>query len=466
MQNFSISNLKVGLAGLALAATVLSADALTLGRIRGAAWIGQPLDLTVSIELDAGTTSTAICQEVEVFYADSRQDNARVRTTLEPTAQANVVNLRVISSPLIDEPVVTVYLRAGCGQKTARRYVLLADYANESATAPSRSVTPVAPQVPTINLVEQPAAPTPVSPTAATSATATGSANPSSSGTVVISAPAQSQAPSQVQSQVQSQASAPAAAPNQFAAAPAQPMAVTVPAPAPATTQAPASLPPAQPTLKPPVPVSAPPVAAPSKPALNVAAEEPAKPAAKAAPKPEPKVTPKPEMKAAAQPPKKAEVAPKPVVKPEPSAKASAKLDTSKPRLKLDPVDTSDKSKEKPALPAVELPSTDAAAAEQMAEAKRMEDLQASVKALLDQSAKNEATLLALRERLEKAETERVPMTLVYALAALLIIAMAAVVYLWNRRMNEQALAAEADAEGDINDPVVQLDGGTSATRG
>lgn len=76
-----------------------------------------------------------------------------------------------------------------------------------------------------------------------------------------------------------------------------------------------------------------------------------------------------------------------------------------------------------------------------------MEDLQASLKALLDQSAKNEATLLALRERLERAESERVPMSLVYALAALLALAMGAVVYLWSRRMDAVLAQAQHAAE-------------------
>ena len=150
---------RTALCGLGLMAMALSSHALTLGRIRGAAWIGQPLDLTVSVELDPATPGGALCQDVEVFYADSRQDAARVRTTLEPTAQANVVNLRIFSAALIDEPVVAVSLRAGCGTKTARRYVLLADYPGESASAASsRALTPVAPQVPTITVVEAPAA--------------------------------------------------------------------------------------------------------------------------------------------------------------------------------------------------------------------------------------------------------------------------------------------------------------------
>ena len=107
--------------------------ALTLGRVRGAALVGQPLDVLVQILLNADEAATALCLEADVFHADSRQDPNRVRVTVEPTAQSNTVNVRVISSAYIDEPVVTVYLRAGCAQKSSRRYVLLADFPSEAS---------------------------------------------------------------------------------------------------------------------------------------------------------------------------------------------------------------------------------------------------------------------------------------------------------------------------------------------
>ena len=107
--------------------------ALTLGRVRGAAVVGQPLDVVVQIQLNADEAASALCPEADVFHADTRQDPGRVRVTLEPTSQANTVNARVISSSFIDEPMVTVYLRAGCNQKSSRRYVLLADFPSETA---------------------------------------------------------------------------------------------------------------------------------------------------------------------------------------------------------------------------------------------------------------------------------------------------------------------------------------------
>ena len=115
--------------------------ALTLGRLRGAALVGQPLDVLVQIQLNADEAPTALCLEADVFHADTRQDAGRVRVTVEPTAQANTVNARVMSSSYIDEPMVTVYLRAGCAQKSVRRYVLLADFPSEVAASTAASST-------------------------------------------------------------------------------------------------------------------------------------------------------------------------------------------------------------------------------------------------------------------------------------------------------------------------------------
>jgi hypothetical protein len=103
-----------------------ASQALTLGRMRGAALIGQRLDVTVAVQADPGEDLASSCLEADVFHADSRQDPARVRVSVESgTAPAGQV--RIQSASPIDEPIVTVYLRVGCTQKSSRRYVLLAD---------------------------------------------------------------------------------------------------------------------------------------------------------------------------------------------------------------------------------------------------------------------------------------------------------------------------------------------------
>lgn len=140
---------KVKILGVTLLFVALGCDALTLGRVRGAAWVGKPLDMVIPVQLDAGEDAAALCFEAGVFHADTRQEASRVRVLVEATEQAQSVNVRVRSSALVDEPVVTVYLRTGCGQKTSRRYVLLADVPSDAATPLAAARPPIARALPT-----------------------------------------------------------------------------------------------------------------------------------------------------------------------------------------------------------------------------------------------------------------------------------------------------------------------------
>ncbi len=125
--------------------------AMSLGRHRGAALIGRPLDISVQAVLDAQDDVASLCLDADVFYADSKVDKSRIRVTVEkvsPNTQDAVIRIR--STTLVDEPVVTIYLRVGCQQKTERRYVTLADLASEAlpdrnaavSVAPSLQVSP------------------------------------------------------------------------------------------------------------------------------------------------------------------------------------------------------------------------------------------------------------------------------------------------------------------------------------
>ena len=122
---------------------VFNSQALTLGRMRGVALVGQGLDVTIPIQGDAGDGAASLCIEADVFHADAKQEPGRVQISVEPAPAAQAFNVRIVSSSVIDEPVVTVYLRAGCGQQASRRYVLLADVLTEQAVAPVARVAQV-----------------------------------------------------------------------------------------------------------------------------------------------------------------------------------------------------------------------------------------------------------------------------------------------------------------------------------
>lgn len=109
------------------------AAALSLGRARGAVLIGRPLELAIPVALDAGDDSP--CASAELFHGDSKVGRAP-EVRWEPGAEGQGV-LRVTSMVPVDEPMVTLYLRAGCKQSTTRRYVMLAE--------PPPEVEPAAP---------------------------------------------------------------------------------------------------------------------------------------------------------------------------------------------------------------------------------------------------------------------------------------------------------------------------------
>lgn len=128
--------LKTKVVGGVLLCAAFSSAALTVGRVRGAAWLGQPLDLSIPVHYDEADSPAALCFEAEVFHADTRQDPGRVRVTVENSPQPQEAQVRIQSSVLVDEPVVTIYLRVGCASKTTRRYVLLSEIPGELVVSP------------------------------------------------------------------------------------------------------------------------------------------------------------------------------------------------------------------------------------------------------------------------------------------------------------------------------------------
>jgi len=110
--------------------------AVSLGRSSGATLLGRPLDVSVQVEPDPGDASAPACVEADVFYGDERVAASRVQASVERTAAAQDARIRIRVARAVDEPVITLYVRAGCVQRTERRYVLLADVATEQAPAP------------------------------------------------------------------------------------------------------------------------------------------------------------------------------------------------------------------------------------------------------------------------------------------------------------------------------------------
>lgn len=126
------------LLGIAALCVAMNSAALTLGRAKGVVFLGQALKMTVPVHAEVGEGISALCFEADVFYGDTRQDASRVSVSSEWLPQIQSANVTVSSLGAVDEPVVTVYLRAGCDSKTTRRYVMLAEMgATEMPSVPS-----------------------------------------------------------------------------------------------------------------------------------------------------------------------------------------------------------------------------------------------------------------------------------------------------------------------------------------
>lgn len=128
------------LGGLLLFIT-FSSLAVSLGPVRGTALVGRTLDLSVLARLDAGDDAAALCTDAELMYSDTRLDSGKVTVRTSATGAAGQALIRVTSSVIVDEPVVSLVLRAGCSAKNSRRYVLLADLPIQAAERPLPSIS-------------------------------------------------------------------------------------------------------------------------------------------------------------------------------------------------------------------------------------------------------------------------------------------------------------------------------------
>ena len=128
--------------GVATFCVVTNSYALTLGRAKGAVLLGQTLTLTVPVQMEMGEGASAQCFEADVFYGESRQDASRIRVTSEVSPQSPTATVTIVARVAVDEPVVTVYLRAICESKATRRYVMLTELATSSVVAPSMFNSP------------------------------------------------------------------------------------------------------------------------------------------------------------------------------------------------------------------------------------------------------------------------------------------------------------------------------------
>ena len=117
---------------LALLTAAAHGHAVTLGAVQGRVIIGRPLELVVMAAAGEALPQSDACPQAEVSYGDSRLTAAELSVT---GLMQGKPGWRVHASRPVNEPLVTLLFRVGCGAGYSRSYVLLADQDSKVAAA-------------------------------------------------------------------------------------------------------------------------------------------------------------------------------------------------------------------------------------------------------------------------------------------------------------------------------------------
>lgn len=104
-----------------------AAEALSLGAPQGKVWLGQPIDLGFEVQLDPGMSVDALCPQARLVSGDAAVPAGRVQVSVRPGDTERNPVLRVQSSHLADEPVLTAQVSVHCTGRVTREYTFLAD---------------------------------------------------------------------------------------------------------------------------------------------------------------------------------------------------------------------------------------------------------------------------------------------------------------------------------------------------
>ena len=115
------------LLGLAVGLFVSSASALSLGEAHGRVLLGKPLDLVFDIHTDPGTELNLACVRASVQAGETFIDNSRLRITALPVLAGRAPSVRVLSSAVVMEPILSLRLSVGCLGTVVRNYDFFAD---------------------------------------------------------------------------------------------------------------------------------------------------------------------------------------------------------------------------------------------------------------------------------------------------------------------------------------------------
>ena len=100
---------------------------MSLGRGTNTSTLGQPLRFSVQVNADVDEILIPQCLAAEVFAGDMKLQPSAVRVSMEAGANPTQATVRVVTTGVIEEPVVTVSVGLGCPQRVTRKFVLFVD---------------------------------------------------------------------------------------------------------------------------------------------------------------------------------------------------------------------------------------------------------------------------------------------------------------------------------------------------
>jgi hypothetical protein len=118
-----------------LAVAANPAAALSLGRVSAAPVLNAPLAATVPVALSSDETLDSECVRAEVFVGEDRLAPSLVRTELAGSGTQR--QIRVRTTTRLVEPIVSIFIEAGCQSRVSRRYTLLVDPLSPQGTEPA-----------------------------------------------------------------------------------------------------------------------------------------------------------------------------------------------------------------------------------------------------------------------------------------------------------------------------------------
>lgn len=111
--------------GMALLAIASSTHAMSLGRMSGTPVLGQPFTGSIAVNVAPDERLDAECVKADLYSGEEKINPNNVRTDVIGEGENRQIRIR--STQRLTEPLLTVYLEAGCQARVSRRYTLFVD---------------------------------------------------------------------------------------------------------------------------------------------------------------------------------------------------------------------------------------------------------------------------------------------------------------------------------------------------